>query len=133
MQNHIRKCCRLLLLIIPVVLFCAACAEAGYCVTTGVVKDENYGSVYTVISPNELEALGFALGDSIDVVFDNGYALEDIPYLNGYYVGTGEPLACAYPGNTYIAVCRAQGSSVWEESGAREDTQITIKLREKGK
>ena len=72
---------------------------------TGVITEvEKYGHVVLDITIDEASAAGYDLGDTVDVVFSNGYAFEDIPYFNGYFVGAGEPLLRAYPGDEYIAV-----------------------------
>ena len=104
-------------------------------ITTGEigVLTDDFGAVLTELSIEEFEDCGFELGDSIDVEFDNGYKLEDIPYYNGYYAKSGTAIACGYPGYDYVVIAFAQGNSMWEESGAEDDTKIVVTLNEKGK
>ncbi len=56
------------------------------------MNEEEFGGVYIDLSIEAFNALGFAYGDSVDVSFSNGYKLNGIPYYNGYYAQTGEPL-----------------------------------------
>ena len=63
----------------------------------GIIHEEEFGGVYIDITIDEFNALGFEYGDSVTVSFSNGYKLKDIPYYNGYYTQTGEPLLIAYP------------------------------------
>ena len=79
------------------VLMTALFAGCGKEVTTGQVgveKDEEFGNIYIEPSIDAFNNMGFTFGDSVDVVFDNGTELKDIPYFSGYYVPVGEPLLC---------------------------------------
>ena len=51
------------------------------------------------ISLKDFIALGFELGDACDVVLENDlyrYEFKSVPFYNGYYTKTGDPLLCAY-------------------------------------
>ena len=51
------------------------------------------------ISIKDFIALGFELGDDCDVVLENDlyrYEFKSVPFYNGYYTKTGDPLLCAY-------------------------------------
>lgn len=51
------------------------------------------------ISIKDFIALGFELGDECDVVLENElyrYEFKSVPFYNGYYTKTGDPLLCAY-------------------------------------
>lgn len=51
------------------------------------------------ISIKDFIALGFEFGDACDVVLENDlyrYEFKSVPFYNGYYVKTGEPLLCGY-------------------------------------
>ena len=71
----------------------------------GIMHEEEFGGVYIDLTTDEFNALGFAYGDSVDIVFSNGFQLLDIPYYNGYYTPNGEPLLIAYPGYSHIKAC----------------------------
>jgi protein tyrosine/serine phosphatase/S-adenosylmethionine hydrolase len=73
-------------------------------VTGTVTQIEKYGHALSDITIQDFNDLGFKFGDMVTVVFDNGFVLE-APYLDGYYVNSGDPLVRAYPGQTNIAVC----------------------------
>lgn len=98
-----------------------------------LIHETKFGGIYTRISLDEFHAYGFEYGDSIDVVFDNGYQLTDIPYYNGYFVKTGMPMVAGYPGEPFIYFGFNDGEDVWIVSGADEDTKARFVLHEKGK
>ena len=98
-----------------------------------IIHDEKYGGAYIKISADEFNSLGFQYGDSVDVVFTNGYKFEDIPYYNGYYTDVGEPLLVAYPSNQYIRVGINYGDDIWVLGNLNDNEKCTINLREKAK
>jgi protein tyrosine/serine phosphatase/S-adenosylmethionine hydrolase len=69
-----------------------------------VTQIEKYGHALADITIQDFNNLGFAFGDLVTVIFDNGFVLE-APYLDGYYVNAGDPLVRAYPGHTNIGIC----------------------------
>ncbi len=109
--------------------------------------ETEFGGVYIGITIDAFNERGFIYGDSVDVVFSNGYALEDIPYYNGYYVDAGQPLLIAYPGYEYIKAAINYGDDLWERAGLQavraeslwikaaldEHSTATVTLRERGK
>jgi len=99
----------------------------------GVVKDEEFGNVYLELSIDAFNALGFAFGDSVDIAFDNGTKLTDVPYYSGYYVPVGELLLCGYPGYPHPVIAKNYGESTWTGFEMTEDSRVTVTLREKGK
>ncbi len=78
------------------------------------IHETEFGGVYIKIGIDAFNDLGFQYGDSVDVVFSNGYTLEDIPYYNGYYVDAGQPLLIAYPGYDYIKAAINYGEDLWD-------------------
>ena len=99
----------------------------------GVVKDEEFNNIYLELSINEFIDKGFTFGDSIDVAFDNGETIKDIPFLSGYYVPIGALLACGYPGYPHVVIARNFGASTWEEYHMTDYSRVTVTLNEKGK
>lgn len=73
-------------------------------VSGSVAEIEKYGHASTDILIEDFYKLGFNHGDMVTAIFDNGFVIE-APFLDNYYVETGEPLIRAYPGHTNIAVC----------------------------
>ena len=90
-----------------------------------IQHEPEFGGVYIEMTIEDFNALGFEFGDSVNVVFSNGYALNDIPYYNGYYVDAGEPLLIGYPGYDYIKAAINYGADLWDEAElkAGKDTQ----------
>ncbi|MBQ5755731.1 MAG: tyrosine-protein phosphatase [Erysipelotrichaceae bacterium] len=112
------------------------------------IHETEFGGVYLKMGIDEFNAAGFAYGDSVDVLFSNGYTIEDIPYYNGYYVDAGETLLIAYPGYDYIKAAINYGEDLWDEARLKvsqgseglwaklaldEHTKASVVLREKGK
>ncbi|MGN0364098.1 MAG: tyrosine-protein phosphatase [Bilifractor sp.] len=85
------------------------------------------------LSLDEFNNAGFSFGDSVDVIFDNGFKLEDIPYYDGYYARRGEAQIAGYPGYDHPYIARTSSGSMWEEAGATNRSKVTVRLREKGK
>ena len=106
--------------------------QAGTLIVSGlgVMHEEEFGGVYIDISIDEFNALGFAYGDSVNVTFSNGYYLEDLPYYNGYYSRTGEPLVVSYPGYPYVKVGINSGGDLWDVAELSESDLAEISLAE---
>ena len=83
----------------------------------GIIHEQEFGGVYIKSTIEDFNQLGFKYGDSVNVTFSNGYELRDIPYYNGYYTKTGEPLLIAYPGYDYIKVAINNGDDLWSVAG----------------
>lgn len=97
----------------------------------GIQHELEFGGVYVLVTIDDFNALGFTYGDSLNVSFSNGYTLEGLPYYNGYYTQTGEPLVVAYPGYPYVKVCINNGDDLFEVAGLSESDRATITLKEK--
>ena len=93
------------------------------------IHEQEFGGVYIEITIDDFNRLGFVYGDSVDVVFSNGYTLEDIPYYNGYYVDAGKPLLIAYPGYDYIKAAVNYGDDLWETAGLRADRELNLWMK----
>lgn len=95
----------------------------------GTVEEiEKYGHTSTDILIEDFYALGFNEGDMVTAIFDNGFIIE-APFLDGYYVNTGDPLVRAYPGHTNIAVCINYGK-LNEIADVVVGDKVTIMLSE---
>ena len=99
---------------------------------SAVSKDEKFGAALLNMSQEEFEGLGFQLGDSCSVTFQNGYALTDVPYFNGYYVKNGAPVIVAYPGDPYVRIT-LNNMGIWDSAGLENGDSVTITLSEAGK
>ena len=95
--------------------------------------EEEFGGVYIDYTIDDFNALGFEYGDSVDVVFSNGYEAKDLPYYNGYYTQTGEPLLIAYPGYDYIKAAVNNGDDLYVLAGLKEGDTAEIAVTERGK
>ena len=101
--------------------------------TLDVLKDESCGGICLAPSIEEFNALGFDFGDSINLTFDNGKTVEDIPYYSGFYTPAGELLLYGDPENAHVIIVRNHGESTWKEFEMTESSTVTVTLNEKGK
>ncbi len=93
---------------------------------------EKYGSAALDLSTTDMATAGFALGDTFDITFGNGFTLTDVPYFSGYYVKQGMPVLVAYPGNGNVLVAY-KNAELWTEAGLEDGTSVTITLNTAGK
>lgn len=99
----------------------------------GVIHEQEFGGIYIKTTIDDFNALGYRYGDSVDIVFSNGYTLSDIPYYNGFYTQAGDPLLIAYPGYDYIKVVITYGDDMWEVAKLNDDDTATVSLAQAGK
>ncbi len=92
-----------------------------------ISKDTKFGAAIIDISIEDFDKLGFALGDSCDISFSNGYKLSDVPYFNGYYVKNGEPVIVAYPSNTNV-LFTLNNVGIWDTAALSDDCTVSISL-----
>lgn len=97
-----------------------------------ISEDTKFESANVGVSIEDFQKLGFALGDSCDVSFSNGYELKDVPFYNGYYVKNGDPVIVAYPSSPCITVT-LNNSGIWKTARLSEEYNVTITLKEAGK
>ncbi len=97
-----------------------------------VMRDEKYDAVYIDITIDDFNEMGFAFGDSCDIVFSNGVEFRDVPYYNGYYVRTGLPVMVGYPGYPHVAVT-LNSEGLWTSSGLKDGDTATVTLKQAGK
>jgi protein tyrosine/serine phosphatase len=121
-----------LLALVMLMLSLCACAEKKASVTVGMEKDKKFDSADLDIDSAGMEEAGFAYGDSVDLVFSNGYTLTDVPYFNGYYVRPGEPVMVAYPGFDYVLVAVNYGA-FWSAAKLTDECTVEITLNTAGK
>ncbi|MBO5544292.1 MAG: tyrosine-protein phosphatase [Oscillospiraceae bacterium] len=138
-MRMIRKALSMLLVLC---MLCGAVTVSGFCQENAgaeelrdcpVLHETEFGGMYITATIDEFNALGYRYGDSVDIVFSNGYRLEDQPYFNGYYTPTGQSLLVAYPGYPYIRAGINNGDDLWILAGLTENDTATITLREHGK
>lgn len=98
-----------------------------------VIENEEFGDIYIGVTIDEFNDMGFSFGDSVDIVFDNGTRLEDIPYYSGFYATVGQLLVCGYPGYPHPVISRNFGDPTWKEFGLNDTSTVTITLKSKGK
>ena len=98
-----------------------------------VIHEHEFGGVYLSMPIDEFNEAGFEYGDSVRIVFSNGYEMDDLPYYNGYYTQVGEPLLIAYPGYAYIKAAINNGDDLWDVAGLDDGMTAEVTLIEQGK
>ena len=76
---------------------CRTADNAPVLSRANISEDTKFKAATVDIYIDGFNELGFALGDSCDISFSNGYTLTDVPYFDGYYVKNGAPVIVAYP------------------------------------
>lgn len=102
-------------------------------VNENISHEEKFGGIYIEITIDDFNKLGYKFGDSINIHFSNGYELNDLPYYNGYYTDTGEPLLVGYPGYPYIRAGINNGADLFEIAGVSSTDTAKIKLNKRAK
>ena len=97
------------------------------------IKEVNpYGSPKIDMSDEDFQAHGFLFGDVLDIFFDNGYTVYDVPYLSGFYIKRGKPVIVSYPQDPNPTICYNY-LSMAKEGNIKADVEVTLVLKEKGK
>ncbi len=101
-------------------------------ITAVIHKDAKFDSADLDQNAEDFTEAGFSLGDSLDITFSNGKTLTDVPYFNGYYTKTGEPVVVAYPKNDYVLIANSN-TDLWTPLGLEDDMTATITLNTSAK
>ncbi len=104
----------------------------GVSLTGTVSRDDKYDSAILSLTPDELEEAGISFGDSCDLTFSNGYSLTDVPYYNGYYVQTGDPVINGDVNKQRIKIAR-NSEEFWTPAKLAEGDTVEISLNTAGK
>lgn len=129
MKNKI--ICMILACIMLLFFGCSAKTDT-VSVTQPIEHDLKFDCAMLPLTPSEFEQYGFSLGDSCDVEFENGYTLSDVPYYDGFYVKTGNPIIVAYPGFSDIRIT-FNNVGIWDEARLDESMSVTVRLNTRGK
>ena len=100
--------------------------------TGKTVELDNNGNVDIDITNTDFLAKGFNYGDSVNVELENGYKLEDIPFLSGMYVEYGKPMVYGKASKDKVSFIQKY-KSFSENSNAEVDMTYTITLNSVGK
>ncbi len=95
-------------------------------------EDPKFGAALINISIDDFNNLGFKLGDSCNIIFSNGYKIDDVPYFNGYYVKNEKPVIVSYPSNEYVTITY-NNAGIWETASLKDSDTVTVTLNESGK
>lgn len=125
-------------LLLMLCVLCGGCSRAETTSATpltdcAILHETEFGGVFIASTIEDFNALGYEYGDSVDILFSNGYALRDQPYYNGYYTRSGESQLVGYPGYDYIDVCINKGDDLWVIAGLTESDTASVCLHERGK
>ena len=92
---------------------------------------QTFGGAVLNVTVHEFLAAGFALGDTVDVRFDNGYVLENVPIYDGFYTRFGAPLvSCA---DEFVRIDRNFGGDLFDVAKLNDGGfSVEITLHEPG-
>ena len=125
----------MIFLIILTLLLSMPAAGSGETVpacTVPITEETEFGNIWLEISIDDFNALGFRYGDSCDLAFSNGETLKGVPYYNGYYCRTNEPLIVSYPGHEFPSFAFDSGDPAWAKLGCAEGDTVTVTRAEAG-
>ena len=117
---------RLICLILVLTMLAGSCF-AEIIAELEVFEISKYGNAILNITADDFEALGFALGDDVTLRAD-GFEM-DMPYLDGFYVSSGEYLV-RRTGDGGLEACINYGS-ISDADGLEKGDRISIELKEK--
>lgn len=100
-------------------------------IVTFILAINAYFSPMLGITTEEFQNAGFALGDTVDVIFENGAELINIPYFSGYYTEPGEKLVVSYPGNDEPVIAINYGKLA-EEFNIKSGMSVEIRMNTPG-
>lgn len=122
---------------IILVLLCA-CGTSGVVekqtvsVSGKIVELDDNGNVDIDISNTDFINAGFNYGDSVYLELENGYILDDIPFLSGMYVEYGKCMVYGKASKDKVSFIQKYKSFI-DSCEVREQLGFTIKLNETGK
>lgn len=126
----------LLTAVLMILIYTKSAAEDSMCELPeagpfGMKHDLQFGGLLIDVPKALLYQKGFAPGDSVDVRFDNGYTLKNVPFYTGFYTKTGMPLLCTYRGYDYPILCINNGEDLYTTAGLADDSTVTLLLNRK--
>lgn len=119
----------LLLLLLPA---CGSAAKDTPTLTAVLTEDTKFGAATMDLTAEDFQEAGFSFGDSLDVAISNGYTLTDVPYYDGYYVKTGDPVIVAYPTEENVKITY-NNQGIWVSAALTEGCTAEITLHTAGK
>lgn len=119
------------ILIILLVLLCGCTSNSPIdeklSVSGQIILTDDNGNADIDITNTDLLQLGFNYGDSVNIELDNGYTLQDIPFLSGMYVEYGMPMVYGKASKDKVSFIQKYKSFV-ENSEAKVNMSYTITL-----
>lgn len=131
----IKKRSRILIITAVILVILASSCLLSACYKKKVVavknvaigEDVKFNAAIVGIAIEDFNDRGFALGDSCDVRFSNGYEMTDVPYYNGYYVQNGQPVIVAYPSDKFIKIT-LNNVGIWDVAELNDSCTVDITL-----
>ena len=97
------------------------------------IEHNEGGGIDLCISASDFNDSGFAYGDSVNIIFSNGYELTDVPYYESNNSMKVEEILVGNPDASYINVGIIVGSDLWDDAGVSETDTASVTLHKQGK
>jgi len=96
-----------------------------------VEKLNPFGSVILNVSNDEFMEMGYEFGDLLNIEFENGCVLKDVPYYSGFYVRRGAPVVVSYSQDPFPTICYNYYSFA-DAEGIVPGMRVWISVSQKG-
>ena len=108
-------------------------SNSAYLENVPIKESKETSEIIFDITEKDLNNAGFETGDSIDIIFSNGFVLQDMPYYNNDYNSEVGPLLILDKKTKNIVAKCNNGEKIWDSTSFDEITRGTFLLHEKGK
>lgn len=115
-----------------IIIVAGSIINANNSIDCNVSKTEN-GSVQISASLDDLKTKNIEIGDSLNVVFDTGYNVEDVPLLNGPYMCSARHIITVSGENSAPVFQIQDADGTWDKASLNENSTVHISMYEKAK
>lgn len=134
LAKHRKKIIAAAAIVVAVIIIIVASAiiNANNSIDCTVSKSEN-GSVQISANLDDLKTKNIEIGDSLNVVFDTGYNVEDVPLLNGPYMNSARHIITVSAENSAPVFQIQDSDGTWDKASLNENSSVHISMYEKAK
>lgn len=124
----------LVCILIGISVFCmTACVQNTKEISAKVFEDKTAGNVLFFVEEREFKNAGYTYGDSINLSFSNGYAIDSVPYFSGYFAPIGSSVITWNQSEPFLEFSVVKDTGAWQKASLRKNDTVLISLDQKGK